>query len=203
MPGPDIGERTELESAMEAQCGRGDFEGAATRAIESYGPELLGYLYAVAPTKTDAEDLYADLCERLWKHLPTFRWQSSLRTWAYAVARNLLRSDLRARRGRRHVTLSDSAAEKLAQSIRSTTAIHMRTESKNKLDEVRASLDPDDRTLLILRVDRKLPWQDVALVFAEEGATPDELARLTASLRKRFERVKDKLRREMNASKGA
>ena len=196
-----MGERSAIEEAIEARCQAGDFEAAATRAIEGYGPELLGYLYAVAPSKTDAEDLYADLCERLWKHLPSFRWQSSLRTWAYAVARNLLRSDLRARRGKRHVTLSDSAAEKLAQSIRSTTAIHLRTESKNKLDEVRAGLDPDERTLLILRVDRKLPWQDVARVFAEGDASSEDLSRLAASLRKRFERVKDKLRREMNAAK--
>ena len=41
----------------------------------------------------DAEDILQDvfsaLCERVWRKLPEFRWQSSFRTWAYAIARNL------------------------------------------------------------------------------------------------------------------
>lgn len=195
----DEAERSALETELCRLCERGEYERAATRAIEGYGPELLGYLHAMAPTTADAEDLYADLCERMWTHLPGFRWQSSFRTWAYTVARNLLRSDLRVRRARKVISLSTSAEEKLAEQIRTTTALHLKSASKSRLEQVRQSLEPDDRTLLILRVDRKLPWQEVARVFAdEEISSPQELTRVTASLRKRFERLKDKLRREMN-----
>ena len=47
------------------------------------------------------------------------------------------------------------------------------------------------RTLLVLRVDRRMPWRDIARVMADDG---DDLERLSASLRKRFERVKERLR---------
>jgi hypothetical protein len=42
-----------------------------------------------------------------------------------------------------------------------------------------------------LRVDRRMPWRDIARVMADDG---DDLERLSASLRKRFERVKERLR---------
>jgi hypothetical protein len=47
--------------------------------------------------------------------------------------------------------------------------------------------------LLVLRVDRGLEWADLALVWAEgEG---DDLRKIEARLRKKFQRTKDKLRR--------
>lgn len=60
---------------------------------------------------------------------------------------------------------------------------------------LRNSLSTDDRTLLVLRVDRGVDWNELAEVWAE-GKNLDETARarLSATLRKRFERVKQQLR---------
>lgn len=61
---------------------------------------------------------------------------------------------------------------------------------------IRRCLDVDeDRALLILRVDRRMSWRDVAHVLAPAG----DVARASQRLRKQFERVKDKLRRELVA----
>ena len=53
--------------------------------------------------------------------------------------------------------------------------------------------DPDDQTLLILRIDRALPWIDIARVMTDEPDEPD-LSRHAAALRKRFERLKQRIR---------
>ena len=77
---------SELEQEIRALAETQGAAPAATRAIEGYGPELLGYLFALAKTGEDAEEMFAELCEKLWRALPQFRWDSSFRTWAYAIA---------------------------------------------------------------------------------------------------------------------
>jgi hypothetical protein len=59
-----------------------------------------------------------------------------------------------------------------------------------KLMKLRESLDHEEETLLTLRVDRAMPWEEVAGIIRVDGepATP-------AALRERFERLKEKLGR--------
>jgi RNA polymerase sigma-70 factor (ECF subfamily) len=52
----------------------------------------------------------------------------------------------------------------------------------------RARLSPEERALLVLRLDRDLAWREVATVLSADGEPVDE-----AALRKRFERLKAKL----------
>ena len=51
---------------------------------------------------------------------------------------------------------------------------------------------PDGGTLLVLRVDRRMSWRDIARVMAD--APDEDLDKFAATLRKRFERVKERLR---------
>lgn len=188
----DPADPSALEVELKALADAGSFTDAATRAIEGYGGELLGYLCALSPSNVEAEELFSELCERLWKAMPQFRWTSSFRTWAYAIARNLARDRHRKRRRANEVALDDAPEiAQRAMAVRTTTMLCMRTETKKRFDELRAALDEDERTLLVLRVDRRMPWRDIARVMADDG---DDLDRLSASLRKRFERVKERLR---------
>lgn len=190
-----------IEAEIAGHMKEGRLPQALTAAIVGYGPELLGYLHAMVPAG-EADDLYSLMCERMWRGLPDFRWNSSFRTWAYTIARNLIRDRHRARRGPagRIVGLSDvpDVAE-IAERVRSSTEVHLKTEAKTRLQQVRDSLDPDDRTLLILRIDRRLPWRDIASVMSEAGATEPDVGRLAARLRKRYERLKERLRAELAA----
>jgi RNA polymerase sigma-70 factor (ECF subfamily) len=58
------------------------------------------------------------------------------------------------------------------------------------LRRLRETLDPDDQTLLSLRLDRELEWEELAVVLSGEGTPVTAVA-----LRKRFERLKDRLGR--------
>jgi DNA-directed RNA polymerase specialized sigma24 family protein len=108
----------------------------------------------------------------------------------YLIARNeFLRS---ADRDRRLVPLSQAPAVLDAVTrIRSSTPVYQRTEVKEAFARLREQLDPEDHMLLGLRLDRGLSWNDIAQILG--GGRPADLARESAALRKRFERLKSKL----------
>lgn len=192
--------RERLETDVRALCEKGDYGGAATLALRGYGPEVFGFLVAVHRNEADAGDVFSDLAEALWRSLPAFAWESSLRTWLYAVARNVTRTRRRdaARRERRGPRAGESALDGVAQAVRTETLAFLRTEKKTRLQALRDALPEEDRMLLVLRVDRKLAWNDLARVLHEsEGDAPLDdatVAKEAARLRKRFQLVKDRLR---------
>lgn len=195
----DDAARAELEGEARDRCARGDFDGAATLAIKGYGPEIYGFLVALHRSEQDAADVFSVFSESLWKGLRTFAWQCTLRAWAYTIARNAsYRFGKNARRdakGRVPLDGSSQAGE-LAAKVRTETLTILRTEQKDKFTALRASLPSEDQTLLILRVDRQLAWDDLARIMLgeEDGAVDDErLKKESARLRKRFQLVKEKL----------
>src|SRR5512135_2843342 len=187
-PGP------ELEALMRA----GAYDRAATRALECYGAELYGYLLVVLGDG-DAAEVFAQVCEDLWKGLPTFGFRCSVRTWLYVLARN---ATSRFRRSPWQVLRTgDSRLTALVERARTSTAPWQRTEVKDQVRELRDSLSPDDRALLVLRIDRDLSWDDCARVMLEsEPADAAEIAREAARLRKRFQLVKADLRARARAA---
>ncbi len=192
----DESSQKKIEEDVRAACERADLDVAATLAIKGYGPEILGFLTALHRSEADASDVFSLFCEKLWKGLGAFSWQSSLRTWAYTIARNT--SHRFRTQGKRHAgaALDSSAVEKVVQEVRTATLTFLKTEQKDRFAALRESLDDEEKTLLILRLDRGLSWEDLARVMLEEStAEPsrDDLKRESARLRKRFQLVKEKL----------
>jgi RNA polymerase sigma-70 factor (ECF subfamily) len=188
-------------SAIEAEVQRlavHDPLAAAGALIKGYGPEIWTYLAGTLRAgDDDVQDVFAAFCEDVCRGLPSFRFASSARTWAYVVAR---RAALRyLRDARRRARRFDGAAEleAIAAAVRSTTVEHLRTTNHERLAEVRDQLDPDDRTILILRIDRQLPWREIALIMADAELDGDALRRREQVLRKRFEAIKRQLRDQL------
>jgi RNA polymerase sigma-70 factor (ECF subfamily) len=176
--------------------------GAATAAIEAYGPEILRYLAGTLDDPSAADDAFSGFCERLWRALPAFQWSCSARTWAYALARHASADVGRAagRRRQREEALATSAISVIAERIRTATSPFVRTETKSALARLRDELPQEDRELLVLRVDRRLSWDELARVFlGEEAETEAQLSRESARLRKRFQLVKARLRERAKA----
>ena len=179
------------EEALRAAFDAGDARGAMDRAVRLYGPELLGFMTSLLRSEDWARDVFATLLEDLWKGFERFEWRSSFRTWAYRAARNAV---IRARtRDRRPLRLDTEDMAALQAPDASTTLPHLRTENKEWLARLRESLDPDDQALLTLRLDRGMAWSDVALVLLGDEAEADP-ARASATVRKRFDRLKRRLR---------
>ncbi|MDB4944655.1 MAG: DNA-directed polymerase sigma-70 factor [Labilithrix sp.] len=192
-------ERGALELQVRAACQRRDFDEAATLALRAYGSEIFGFLVAVLRDETAANDAFSGFAEGLWRGLPAFAWSSTLRTWAYGIARNVSRQTRRdaMRRARvGGVPTGESALENVPEAVRSSTLAFLKTEKRTQLEALRDALSADDRALLVLRLDRGLAWPDVARVLSEDGAPLDDAAALKAAvrLRKRFQTVKERLR---------
>ena len=179
-----------VEVALAAHLARDEHPEAATLALRSYGPALLSYLFGVLRDRALAEEAFADFSEQLWRSISGFRGECSFRSWAYRLAwHTALRTlkDPYRRRGRRLETEELSA---LVEAIRTATPLHLQTDAKSAVDGLRQALEPEERALLILRLDRGLSWKEIAGVLAEsQGTSVPE-----AALRKRFERIKSKLR---------
>jgi len=177
----------------------GDLVGAVTLAIRTYGPEVYGYLHALHRDAGEADEVFSLFTEALWRSLSGREIQCSHRTWAYAVARRTSLGFLRAerRRAARFVPWpEDTGLSAVAAAVRTETALHLQTEKRNRFAELRASLPEEDQTLLMLRVDRELAWDDLVEVLAEESnvpRSPEVVRRQSARLRKRFQTLKEKL----------
>lgn len=177
-----------VESRVSERLTAGDLEAAATIALRGYGPQILGYLRATLP-ETAADDAFGVFCEMFWTGLPKFRAESSILTWSYTVAWGAARRILEDPQRRRAQPLSTGAMESIVAEVRSTTAIHLKKETSDQLANIRKQLDFEEQTLLVLRVDRDLAWNEIAEIMREQGKPVD-----VAALRKRFERLKTKIR---------
>lgn len=193
----DAAERVKIEAEVRAACDRGDFSAAATTALEALGGELYGFLLATCRSETDAADVFSILSEQLWRGLPKFRWQSSLRTWAYALARHAALDHVKLAGRRRAVLVTADEQLRLSQvaeKVRSQTASYLKTARRSAVDALRATLPEDDQRLLVLRVDRELQWNELAEIFLDDpNADAAALKREAARLRKRFQLVKERL----------
>lgn len=190
----------ELEAKIRRLADSEQWEDAASCGLKGYGAELLGFLHAVVEDSAGADEVFSLACEKAWTGLPNFRFESTFRTWLYGVARNVAHDRWRAQRRhrKRFEGLDDnSRAGQLAAQVRSTTAIHLRTQTKTELQRIRDALPPEDRMLLVLRLDREMSWTEIARVLDGEGSTAADVAREAARLRKRYERVKAKLTEQL------
>src|SRR5256885_15823492 len=80
----------QIEDEVRRLLSNGDVDAATTVALRGYGPEVLGFLAAVAKNEADARDAFSEFSEDLWQGLDKFVGNSSLRTWAYTIARRAL-----------------------------------------------------------------------------------------------------------------
>lgn len=187
-------DRAAVEARIREAAEASRWSDAVTIALREYGEELLGYLVAMTRSETDAGDAFSIFAEDLWKGLPKFRWECMFRTWAYGLARHAVARIKRDPHRRRARPLDDAHLEALVAELRSRTATFLRTETKDKIARLRAALEPDDQSLLILRINRGLAWRDIARVLAPPDDADVDLDKLAASLRKRFERLKTDLK---------
>lgn len=183
-----------LEADLRALAEVGAYDEAATIALRRAGPELLRFLVHAHGDEATGSDAFSLLAEDIWRGLAGFRWESSFRTWAYALAR---RASARIRkRGRREGIFEPLSnlgpLSAIVEEIRTHTLSVIRGERQSALEVLRAELDIDERMLLSLRVERALSWPEIAVILADDEAL-DPAA--PARLRKRFQLLKDRLKK--------
>lgn len=190
---PDDDPELPIRAAYEA----GDMRAVAERTLALYGRDIASFIVARLRSEDHGREVYAIFAEDLWASLAGFGFRCSMRCWAYILARNAANRYANGLKRRGHaVPISDLASRLPEPDARPPTEPHRATEVKQRVRALRDRLAPEDRLLLLLHVDRQLPWSDIARVLSD-GPTllgGAELVRESARLRKRFERLKGELR---------
>jgi RNA polymerase sigma-70 factor, ECF subfamily len=184
---------TKLDEQLRGLIAAGHIPDATTLVLRELGPEILGFLSGVLGDD-DGDEVFSAFSEALWRSLGTFRSQCAVRTWAYMLARQAITHHERVER--RHVMgrVPISELADVLEAVRKTYTT-LAAQRRTALTELRNELSIEDRTLLILRVDRNLPFEEIAVAFAGTPADLEEpaLQREAARLRKRFQLVKERL----------
>jgi RNA polymerase sigma factor (sigma-70 family) len=191
-----------LDQRVRELLAAGETEEATNEALRVLGPDILGFLYRTFRSDADAEDVFAAVSVRLWRSLERFEWRCSLRSWVHVIARNEAQ---RFRRGvRRHeggrVPISELVD--LIAAVTATTRTRHQGDRELALARLREELSEEEREILVLRVDRELPWDEIALAFSEdpEHCTAAEIRRLSAALRQRYQSLKKRLAERARAA---
>jgi RNA polymerase sigma-70 factor (ECF subfamily) len=171
-----------LDGAVRARLDAGDLRGAVGLLVEHLGPSIHAYLRTLL-LEDEAAEAYSDFQENVMKGLPGFRWDCPVRAWAHRVAFHSAARIWR-RPGRRLEEPLPSALSRLGAGSGPVEPIMSSRHAG--LAQLRASLSVEDQTLLTLRIDRELEWEEIAAVLDLEAP----------ALRKRFERLVKRLREE-------
>jgi RNA polymerase sigma-70 factor (ECF subfamily) len=188
---------TDVDADVRAFLAASNVNAATELALRAYGPELIGWLCAVLPNDADAYDAFSYASEMLWRSLAQFESRCSVRAWCYMLARQSI-ARIKTRVSREELVASVGELEVAVSDVWSSTR-RAQAREDDVYAQIRKSLDEEDEMLLILRVDRDLPWREIALVLDGKLEPEDDLVRRTANLRKQFERIKVRLR-ELAAS---
>ena len=168
----------------------GAHENRFREVLAAYGPALRRLVGVYERDAGQREDLLQEILLSLWRALPGFRAESSLRTWVYRVAHNTglkhQRRLGRARRKHEEHALSTAKAEASLADDPATTS--EQREDTRRLQRIVAELPPLDRQLVVLHLEG-LSGAEIAEV---SGFTPTNVStrlhRLREQLMRRLER---------------
>ncbi len=187
---PEGGDLAAFDAEVRDLVRAGRERQAAHLLLMRLSPELQPFLHRLLGNMCLADEAHSATCERLWRGLATFRWECSLRSWSYIIARReASRCRMRhARDGIMQTTLSK------AEQIPQVAATAVSTTKRDQLDALRSSLSDEDRDLLVLHVERGLAWKEVAAAFLEEDdASEEAILREAARLRQRFRTIRTRV----------
>lgn len=166
---------------------RGEKTAAVTRALTAYGEPIQDFVFSILRDESATEEAFAQFSEDLWRGIEHFRGDCAFRTYAYQLAHNAAcryAKDPFRRRGRR---LETSELGRVP--ARAESTMRRNLQRQEGLDRLREELAPDEQALLTLRVDHEMPWREIAQILSSSDEPAEE-----AALRKRYERLKARLR---------
>lgn len=168
----------------------GQWRSAFEKAIRLYTPWLRAWLRNRVQEEQTAKDIFQEICLRVWRGFPAFRWGSSLKTWLCVVALHEVQ-----RRPLKNVaeTFDSSASLGLNNEV---SSLGTRLEKKLRLDRLFAQFSEEERHLLLLRqLSSDASWEELAASQDPERVLSEgELKKESARLRQRFHRLVERLK---------
>lgn len=167
----------------------GAFHQALETLVQGYQQAVVGFCVNMVGDVHHGEDIAQDVFLAVYKAMPRFRQQASVRTWLFAIARRQCLKTMRDRR-RRH-RLEQERQDTIAATAHRNVPETPEDDPERQLQLVKqglARLGKHERALLLMRYDTGLLLTDVAHILGISEA----------SVRRRLTRALQHLREVMN-----
>lgn len=180
------------ESELIRSAQRGDQE-AFAELVRLHDQNVLRLAYNLLRSAEDASDIYQEAFLRVYKNLPSFRFDCSFNTWLYRIVTNLCLDALRKKRVRREedpvvetsegvVDRMDLLEEERAQGDPQRQL--MSQELKARIEDVLTNLTPRERTVFEMRHYQGLRLKAIGeMLGTSEEAAKNCLFRATQKMR--------------------
>lgn len=166
----------------EDQDRHGDF----VRLLSAHSQQIFGFILALSPNRTDAEDIFQNASVALWKKFGVFQPGTNFRAWACQVA-YLEVVEHRRRKSKLRQLLSDDALKVLAADAMKSEEVDRR---ENALADCLEKLPQVDRKLIERRYfDAQSPKQIADLHSKSIHAVYRSLARIHDALMRCMQRT--------------
>ena len=153
--------------------GASDDEARFAELMETYAGPIRRLCGAYAASAADREDLWQDIFVAVWRALPGYRGDASLRTWLYRIAHNVaLTWQARDRRRRSRETHLDARLPAAEQTDLRRLA----------LNHAIAQMNPVDRTFTLLWLEGLSAAEIEAVTGVKSGTVAVRLSRIRKQL---------------------
>jgi len=131
-----------------------------------YERQIYRVCYRFVENRDDARDLAQEVFIKAFEHLPTFRRQSSLKTWLYRIAMNHCIN---------HVKKHSKEFVEVTEEIGSTRpSVHAEMEDREQREQFRQlvkRLPPKQKAILELRIHEQLSYEEIARISGRSVST--------------------------------
>ena len=135
------------EAALIRRCQAGDKEAFGT-LVEQYRSVLFGTAYLMMRDRGLAEDAVQEALIKIWKHLPSFRLRSSIKTWLVRIVINEVKQQTRKKK---LPMIPIEEANEVIGELDDAESPLIRSEERKRLKQVLNELPPEQREAIILR----------------------------------------------------
>lgn len=162
------------EEALISRCQAGDKEAFGT-FVEQYRSILFGTAYLMMRDRGLAEDAVQEALIQIWKHLPSFRRKSSIKTWLVRIVMNEVKQQFRKKK-LSMVSLEEAPETPNEHEEADTVLIH--NEERQGLRQALGKLPSEQREAIVLRYFSDLSVPEIAVATNQpEGAIKSRLSR--------------------------
>ena len=176
------------ETALIRRCQAGDKEAFGT-LIEGYRSVLFGTAYLMMRDRGLAEDAVQESLIQIWKHLPSFRLKSSIKTWLVRIVINEVKQQFRKKKVS-FVSLDDAHGASGERDEVETAVIQ--DEERQGLRQAVGKLPLEQREAIVLRYFSELSVREIAAATGQpEGTIKSRLSRALERLNEILDRDGD------------
>lgn len=157
------GQRPDSDLVRRARLGD---KRAFAAIVSRHGPALYRYAYRLLDEPAAVEDVLQETFIDAWRGLPSFRGDSSLRTWLFTLTRHRVSRVLRNRPARPAVSVED-LRDRLADPLADPVHVQLGAGLLGALDTALRRLPTRQRSAWLLREIEDLSYDEIATVLGE------------------------------------